>query len=124
MKKIILALLLCLSFVGAKAADSTTNQASAASLIVRAAPRKLVSIRVHSFKISPQYILVMDSTTLPANGAVTLLCPPIKVLADDYREIKFEVPVAASAGIVVCNSSTAPSKTIGAADCIFTVQTQ
>lgn len=72
-----------------------------------------------------EYILIIDSATLPANGAVTLLYPPIPVGANTVTMINFSIPLQATNGIVVCNSSTGTfTKTIGGSTCIFSSKYQ
>lgn len=94
-----------------------------ASHILKAAAGQLVQLTVFNSKTSSQYILVMNSATLPADGAVTLLFPPIPIGAASILVLDLPAPVVASTGITVCNSSTGSfTKTIGAADCVFYAQ--
>lgn len=80
----------------------------------------ITHLSVFNSKASAQFILLMDSTTVPADGAVKLLYPPIPVAAGTLAEITFTKGIEAKTGIVVCNSSTGSfTKTIGLADCIF-----
>ena len=70
-----------------------------------------------------EYILVMPTATVPADGPVPLLFPPIKVAANTTTMIIFQAPISFAAGVSVCNSSTGTfTKTIGGATCIFTGQ--
>lgn len=68
-----------------------------------------------------QFILVFDSVGLPADGAV-----PVFVLsagaAANFSAYWGSVGRAFHQGIVLCNSSTAATKTIGTATCWFDVQ--
>lgn len=99
------------------------SSAVEASHIIKATPGTLYSLTITNTKASAQYVLVMDSATLPADGAVTLLFPPIAVGAASTTIVSFPGPLVAAAGIVVSNSSTGTfSKTIGSADCIFSWQ--
>lgn len=61
-----------------------------------------------------QFIQVHDAASLPADTAVPELVFPIE--AD--KPFSFSIPEghACGAGIVICNSSTGPTKTIGSAD--------
>jgi hypothetical protein len=105
-------------------ATATTVKSTAleASHVLKASTGSLVSLQVFNSGAA-QYILVMDSATVPANGAVTLLCPPIYIGATTYIFIPFAVPLSAANGISVSNSSTGSfTKTIGAADCVYTGQ--
>ena len=94
-----------------------------ASHIITAGPGSLASLTITD--TTAEYILIMNSATLPANGAVTLLFPPIKVGANTTTMVVFPNPLRASAGITVCNSSTGTfTKTIGGSTCIFSAQLQ
>lgn len=76
---------------------------------------------VYSTKASAQFVNVFDNSTLPANAAVPLWSWPLAAnngvgfsWAPNGREFY--------AGLVLCNSSTDATKTIGSADCFFDVQ--
>jgi hypothetical protein len=67
-----------------------------------------------------QFLLMFDSATLPADGAVPLIGKSMSASdavgfswAPQGREFV--------SGLVLCNSSTQATKTIGAADCLFDV---
>lgn len=108
-------------------AGATTVKSTAfeASHVLKSSAGELVSLHCFNSKASAQYILIMNAASLPANGAVTLLYPPIKVPADSNVSLVFPVPLTAVTGITVCNSSTGSfTKTIGSADCAFTAQVQ
>lgn len=108
-------------------ANATTVKSTAleASHVLKSSPGKLVSLHVFNSKASAQYILIMNSATVTADGAVTLLYPPIYVPATSNISLTFPVPLTASTGISVSNSSTGSfTKTIGSADCVFTAQVQ
>jgi hypothetical protein len=95
-----------------------------ASHVLKNAPGDLVTFHAYNSG-SAQYLLLIDAAAVPANGAVTLLYPPIKVNADSNISLVFSVPLHAANGVVVCNSSTGSfTKTIGSADCIFMAQVQ
>lgn len=80
---------------------------------------------VHGSSDTDQWILIMNSTTVAADGAVTLLYPPIHVTAGGNFSVNFTTPLVASTGICICNSNANSfTKTIGSADCIFTAQVQ
>lgn len=106
-------------------ATTVVSTALEASHVGKASAGSLVSLHVFNTKASAQYILIMNSTTVPADGAVTLLYPPIYVPATSNVSLVFMTPLVASTGISVSNSSTGTfTKTIGSADCIFTIQVQ
>jgi hypothetical protein len=92
-----------------------------ASHVIKAGPGSLFLVTGISTNVGTQYIQVHDSATLPANGAVPAIVLVVAAgegFSYDLREIgRFF-----KKGIVVCNSSTLPTKTIGAADCWFSAQ--
>lgn len=93
-----------------------------ASKILKNAAGQLVELSV--FNSGPaQFLLLMNSATLPGDGAVSLLYPPIPIPAATLLVLDLPAPLKGSAGIVICNSSTGTfTKTIGAADCAFYAQ--
>jgi hypothetical protein len=95
-------------------ANTVKSAALEASHVLKAGAGRLCSLQVFN-----------SSGSVPANGAVTLLCPPIYIAAGTYIAIPFPIPLSAAAGISVSNSSTGTfTKTIGSADCAFTAQVQ
>lgn len=104
--------------VALQGADSTNNSgALAASLIVLAAPGTLYSLAGYNDKATDQFIQLHDSTTVPADTAV----PKLTLVAYAQMPFSFDFPAGRlfTTGIVVCNSSTDVTKTIGSADCLF-----
>jgi len=76
---------------------------------------------VYSTKGSAQFVNVFDANTIPADTAVPLWSWPIAAnngIAFGFtpRGRQFQT------GLVLCNSSTDSTKTIGSADCFFDVQ--
>ncbi len=100
------------------AVTKVMSTAFEASKVLKNTTGALVQLTV--FNSGPaQFILVMNSTTVTADGAVTLLIPPIPVAAGQLMVLDFPTPVA-FAGCSVSNSSTGTfTKTIGSADCAF-----
>jgi len=99
--------------------QATDSGAPVASLVVVTGPAKLYSVMI--FNTGPsQYYMVFDAAALPADGTVPKV-PPIKVLTDSQGSIDFGDGRQFNAGIVVCNSSGATSKAIGAADSFLSV---
>jgi len=99
-----------------------TNVSSAAleaSHVLKASAGSLVSLRGYNSG-GAQFIQLHNAAALPANGAIPLVV--MAVPATSNFEIPLPVPLVFATGIVVCNSSTAPTKTIGGADCFFTAQ--
>jgi hypothetical protein len=92
-----------------------------ASLIIKATPGTLKQVFGYNSAAADQFIQLHDSATLPAEASV----PEDVVIARAGSNfvIDFgESGKAFAAGITVCNSSTAPTKTIGAANCWFSAQ--
>lgn len=95
------------------------SSAYEASRVLKASAGTLMSLMGYNSKTSAQFILVFNAAALPADGAAPAL-PPLYVPAQTNYSI--DVPVSGipfSTGIVVCCSSTGPTKTIGSADNYF-----
>lgn len=103
---------------------TASTTAVAASLIVT--PSTASSLHLRCFDIvgfnnsaSDQYIQVHDAAALPADSAVplvTLLAP-----AGYQFAVSWTAGRLFANGICVCNSSTAATKTIGSANCLFDI---
>ena len=106
-----------------EAVTQVVSTALEASKVLKSSAGSLVSLTITNTKTSAQWILLMNSTTVPADGAVTLLYPPIPVAAQSMEVIDFDTPLVASTGIAVSNSNAASfTKAIGSADCVFYAQ--
>ena len=75
----------------------------------------------YNSKVSAQFILVFDAQTVPADGAVPETIISVPAASNFSLDYGYHGR-AFTQGIVVCNSSTGPTKTIGSADCWFDVQ--
>lgn len=107
-----------------------TSAGLAASIVIPAQPAGvgpymlniLRGFAVHSTKTTAQYIQIHDAAALPSNGAIPLMTYPVEanagVYADYGRGRQF------SNGMVICNSSTAATLTVGGADCLIDAQTR
>lgn len=99
------------------AVTQVVSTALEASHILKASAGQLVHLAVFNSLATSQFLLIMNSATLPADGAVTLLYPPIPMGGNSLMVLDLPAPLVASTGIVVCNSSTGSfTKTIGAAN--------
>lgn len=89
------------------------------SVVIRSTETKLHSLIITNTSGSAQFIQLHNTTTLPADGATPFAITYIPA----NSTIKFPMNdcygIALSTGCVVCNSSTAATKTIGSADCFF-----
>lgn len=97
---------------------SVAQAALAASFIISPVRAKLYSVTIYNSKASAQFIQLFDSATLPADAAVpvyNVTIPASSSLTIDFGLVGMDFYT----GCVVCNSSTAPTKTIGSADCQF-----
>lgn len=101
---------------------SKHSQALASSLVAMTGTAYLVSFTVNNTNAAAQFIQFHDARTLPSDGAIPAVTFTAAASSDKF--VSYTLPGRLfEAGIVVCNSSTAATKTIGAADCFFDVQT-
>lgn len=103
------------SYVSADPANNATNVAYATSLVVKATPGVLYGLTGYNSKTSAQFVQVHDAVALPAESSVPVIT--FTVPASSNFALDFGLRGRAFAvGIVVCNSSTGPTKTVGSAD--------
>ena len=104
-------------------APSNANSGSAyvASLVVKASAGVLYGLTGYNSRTSAQFIQVHSASALPADGVapvVTFTVPASSNFSLDYGRFgRYCTP-----GIVISNSSTGPTKTIGSADIFVDVQ--
>ena len=100
---------------------NATTTAYASSLIIKAAAGALYSITGFNSKTTAQFIQIHNTTTLPIDTSVPVLIFYVAGLSNFAFDLN---PYGRyfSTGITICNSSTGPTKTIGAADCWFDAQ--
>lgn len=104
------------------APSRSVSTALEASRLAKASAGNLYTITGHNFKTSSQYILVFNNSSLPADGAGTIIYPFLVPASSNFCLDFGTLGEHFSVGIVVCNSSTLATKTIGSADCWFTVR--
>ena len=103
--------------IGAAAGVSLiSSTAYEASHVLKASPGTLVSLVGYNSGAA-QFIQIYNSATLPANGAA----PAYTFAVGAAQNFSLDAPtgIPFTVGIVVGNSSTGPTKTIGGADCYF-----
>jgi hypothetical protein len=88
--------------------------------VVKTGDGVLYGLTVTNTNAAAQYVLGFDARTLPGDGAVPLF--GYKVPAGDALPLTWIPGRTFFSGIILCNSSTQATKTIGAADCLFDVQ--
>ncbi len=97
---------------------NSTSAAYVASQVAKAAPGTLYGMSGYNSLASAQFIQLHDAASLPADTAVPAVV--ISVPASSNFSIDFGTYGRRfTTGIVVSNSTTGPTKTIGAANCWF-----
>lgn len=102
------------------APTSASTTAYASNVVAKASAGVLYSITGYSSRTSAQFIQVHNAAALPADASVPVLIFYVPASANFSLDLG-RYGRYFSTGIVVCNSSTGPTKTIGAADCWFDV---
>lgn len=101
--------------------DNATSTAYEASRVCKNKGGVLYGITGYNSKASTQFIQVHDAATLPADTAVPVIIMSVAASTPFSLDLGTRGRYFTN-GIVVCNSSTGPTKTIGSADCWFDVQ--
>jgi hypothetical protein len=102
-------------------AVAPTNSAQAAAAdrkIFKATAGTLYGFSGYNGKTTAQFIQLHNSATLPSDAAVpafNMIANPLANFSADFGQYGMSF----DAGIVICNSATSETKTIGSADCQF-----
>lgn len=103
---------------------NSTSTAYEASRVVKASAGIVYSIACYNSKASAQWVLLFNSTTVPADSTVTnavpIYCQATSNCSADYGNYGKYF----STGVSWSNSSTSPTKTIGSADVFCDVRYQ
>jgi hypothetical protein len=89
------------------------------SLVVKTGKGYLAQVFGYNTLAGTQFLQVFDSATLPIDTTVPLLVIALAASAPFQLQFNFTV-MEMQNGIVICNSTTGPTKTIGAANCLIT----
>lgn len=99
---------------------NTTSPALAASRVVKTGPGILYGFTISSTKATAQFVQVFDAAVVPADGAVPLISKSLP--AQDAVGFSWLPGRTFNVGIIICNSTSQASKTLGSADCIIDAQ--
>lgn len=80
----------------------------------------LYGFTITNTNAAARFVMLFDASSVPATGAVPILAKSVP--AGDAVGFQWWPPRAVQVGIVVCNSTTQATLTLGAADSLFDVQ--
>lgn len=107
--------------MNAKNVNYSDSTAYVASVIAKASSGTVFSIKGYNSHSSAVWIQLHDSATLPSDAAVPKLILHVAATSNFEYDLG-EIGRFCEKGIVVCNSSTGPTKTIGGATAWFNIQ--
>lgn len=98
-----------------------TTTAYVASMVAASNKAKLFGLVGYNSKGSDQFLQIHDAASLPADGAIPKIV--FKIRSGDNFSLDYDaLGRVFNTGIVICNSSTANTLTIGSADIWLDVQ--
>jgi hypothetical protein len=106
---------------GTYAGTNATTTVYATNLVVKASAGTVYMLSGYNSLATAQFIQLHNATALPADTSV----PSVIFYVPGLSNFSFDFGVYGrffSTGVVVCNSTTGPTKTIGAANCWFDAQ--
>lgn len=89
--------------------------------VVKASPGTVHRISGYSSNVAAQFIQLHDAASLPANGVAPAIVFTVPASSNFDYDLS-EIGRYCKTGIVVCNSTAGPTKTLGAADVWFNIQ--
>lgn len=104
------------------APDNATTSAYASSLVIKGSAGVLFAITGYSSSTSDQWIQLHNAASLPADTSVPVITFLVRAGRNFSLSFGGKFGRFFSTGIVICNSSTGPTKTLGSSDCWFDAQ--
>ncbi len=101
--------------------QNSTSTSYESSRVIKGSAGKLYGVSGYNSNSSQQFIQIHNSSNVPADSSIpviTFTVPGGSPFSIDFGPVGRSF----SNGIVVCNSSTGPLKTIGSNDCWFDAQ--
>lgn len=117
--RFLLVLLICLAPLAVLADPAVTTAATATNLVLytgKGGAGTTLTIIFTNTNVAVRYLQIFDAATLPADATV----PKASIAVAAGGTFVLNVPWSCTTGIVICNSTTALTKTLGAADSIIT----
>jgi hypothetical protein len=100
---------------------NASSPALSSSIVASLGNARLWGFTVTSTNVAAQFIMLFDESGVPANGKIPRLT--FNVAAANFVTADFgDAGRWHDRGIILCNSTTQGTLTLGAADCIFDVQ--
>lgn len=109
------------SILPSSAPQNFSSTAYVTNNVIKATGGTLYRVTGYNSKASAQFIQLFDANTLPAESAI----PKVTITAAASSNFTIDFGIYGRRfvnGIVICNSSTGPTKTIGSADIFIDAQ--